>query len=64
MECVRYGKRPGLLRGQLHIDIMPVLLCSGLRLFEHTGTEQIRLERRKVVELPAGRTHLRFNIVK
>jgi dihydrofolate reductase len=58
-QCLRAG-----LADELHIDIMPVLLCSGLRLLEHTGTEQIRLERRKVVELPAGRTHLRFNIVK
>ena len=49
---------------ELHIDIMPVLLCGGLRLFEALGTEQIRLERMQVVELPAGRTHLRFRIVQ
>jgi dihydrofolate reductase len=49
---------------ELHIDIMPVLLCDGLRLFEAIGSEQIRLERTKVIELPAGRTHLRFRIVQ
>jgi len=49
---------------ELHIDIMPVLLCGGLRLFDAIGTEQIRLERLKVVELPAGRTHLRFRTVQ
>jgi len=55
--------RAGLV-DELHIDIMPVLLCGGLRLFEALGTEQIRLERMAVVELPAGRTHLRFRIVQ
>jgi hypothetical protein len=28
------------------------------------GIEQIRLERMKVMELPAGRTHLEFRIVE
>ena len=55
--------RAGLV-DELQIDIMPVLLCGGLRLFEALGTEQIRLERMAVVELPAGRTHLRFRIVQ
>jgi len=55
--------RAGLV-DELHIDIMPVLLCGGLRLFEALGTEQIGLERMAVVELPAGRTHLRFRIVQ
>jgi dihydrofolate reductase len=49
---------------EIHIDIMPVLLGGGLRLFESLGTEQIRLERMKVIALPAGRTHLRFRIVQ
>jgi dihydrofolate reductase len=48
---------------ELHIDIMPVLLGGGLRLFEALGPEQIRLERIAAIELPAGRTHLRFRIV-
>jgi hypothetical protein len=43
---------------------MPVLLGGGLRLFEGIDTESIRLERMKVVELPGGRTHLRFRILK
>ena len=49
---------------ELHIDIMPVFLGGGLRPFEEFGLEQIQLERMKVVELPAGRTHLSFRIVK
>lgn len=54
--------RAGLV-DEIQIDIVPILLCGGLRLFQALETEQIQLERLKVVELPAGRTHLRFRIV-
>lgn len=57
-QCLKAG-----LADELHVDIMPVLL-GGLRPFEDIGTESIRLERLKVMELPAGRTHLRFRIIK
>ena len=52
------------LADELHVDIMPVLLGSGLRVFEDLGSETMRLERIKVMELPAGRTHLRFRILE
>lgn len=58
-QCLRAG-----LADELHIDVMPVLPCDGLRLFEDMDTHQIQLERLTVMELPAGRTHLRFRIVK
>jgi dihydrofolate reductase len=58
-QCLRAG-----LADELHIDVMPVLLGGGLRLFEDIGPEPIRLERVKVMALPGGRTHLRFHIVK
>ncbi len=58
-QCLKAG-----LADELHLDIMPVLLCGGLRLFEDIGTEQIQMERMKVMKSPAGRTHLRFRIVK
>jgi dihydrofolate reductase len=58
-QCLKAG-----LADELHIDIMPVLLCGGLRLFEEMDMESIRLERLKVVELPGGRTHLRFRFLK
>lgn len=58
-QCLDAG-----LADELQIDLMPVLLGGGLRLFEALDTQQIRLERVKVLELPAGRTHLRFAIVK
>ena len=58
-QCIEAG-----LANELHIDIMPVLLVCGLRLFEDTGMKPIQLERIKVMELPGGRTHLRFRFVK
>lgn len=52
------------LGDELHIDIMPVLLGGGLRLFEDFTTPAIQLERLAVLALPGGRTHLRYRIVK
>ena len=49
---------------ELHVDIMPVLLGGGLRAFEEIDEGQIQLQRIKVMELPGGRTHLRFRIIK
>jgi dihydrofolate reductase len=58
-QCLQAG-----LADELQVDIMPVLLGDGLRLFGDIGAEAIELERVKVVELPGGRTHLRFRVVK
>jgi dihydrofolate reductase len=59
VQCLKAG-----LADELHLDIMPVLLCGGLRLFEDACAEEIRLERMGVMELPNGRTHLEFCVVK
>jgi dihydrofolate reductase len=56
-QCLRAG-----LADEVDVDMMPVLLGGGLRLFENI--EQIQLERMKVVEVPGGRTHFRFRVVK
>ena len=45
---------------ELHVDVMPVLLGGGVKLFEGVGGAAIQLERVKVIELPDGRTHLRY----
>jgi dihydrofolate reductase len=58
-ECLKAG-----LVDELHIDHIPVFLKAGFRPFEESGTTSIRVERIKVVELPTGRTQLRFRIVK
>ena len=58
-QCLKAG-----LAEELHVDIMPVLLGGGLRFFEDIGMEQMPLERLAVKELPGGRTHLKFRIIK
>jgi dihydrofolate reductase len=57
-QCIKAG-----LLDEIHIDLAPVLLGSGVRLFDHLGTAPIQLERKRVVEAP-GVTHLQFGLVK
>jgi dihydrofolate reductase len=47
----------------IHLNIVPILLGSGTRLFEHLKVTPLQLERLKVVELPSV-THLWYRIVK
>jgi dihydrofolate reductase len=58
-QCLQAG-----LADELHVDIMPVFLGAGLRAFDEINKSRIHLERIKVMELPGGRTHLRFRIIK
>src|ERR687893_1248116 len=57
-QCIRAG-----LLDEVHIDLVPVLLGDGVRLFDHLGPGQIELERTRVIEAP-GVTHLTFRVVK
>jgi dihydrofolate reductase len=57
-QCLRLR-----LADELQVDIMPVLLGDGLRLFEHLRNHAISLEKIKVLETPI-RTSLHFRIVK
>lgn len=57
-QCLKAG-----LLDEIRIDLVPVLLGSGVRLFDHLGAMPIQLERIRVVEAP-GVTHLRFRIVR
>jgi dihydrofolate reductase len=54
--------RMGLI-DEIQIDIMPILLGDGLKLFERRQTEPIQLEHIKVRE-SGVRTELRFRVVK
>lgn len=56
-QCLKAG-----LLDEIHIDLVPVLLGEGVRLFDHLGTEPIELERTRVIEAP-GVTHLTFRVV-
>ena len=57
-QCLKAG-----LLDEIRIDLVPVLLGAGVRLFDHLGATPIALERTRVVEAP-GVTHLRFRVVK
>ena len=57
-QCIRAG-----LLDEVRVDLVPVLLGGGVRLFEHLGSTPIELESRGVVEAP-GVTHLTFRVVK
>jgi dihydrofolate reductase len=57
-QCVNKG-----LFDEIQVDVVPVLLGGGLRLFEHINVEHIELESMKVIESP-GVTHLRYRVVK
>jgi dihydrofolate reductase len=57
-QCLRAG-----LLDEIQIHLAPVLLGSGVRLFDHLDTQNIELEKIRVVDSP-GVTHLRFRVVK
>lgn len=48
---------------EVQLHVAPVLLGGGIRLFEHSGSGKIQLERTGVVESPFA-THLRFRVIK
>src|SRR5574341_544518 len=57
-QCLKLG-----LLDEIGIDLVPVLLGRGVRLFEYLGIEPIELECTGVRESP-GVTHLSFRLVK
>ena len=57
-QCLKAG-----LLDEIQIDLAPVLLGGGVRLFDHLGATPIELERTRVVEA-TGVTHLTFRVVK
>ena len=61
-SSVQQALKAGLL-DELHMNIAHVLLCAGVRLFDHLGSEPIHLEHIRTLETP-GATHLSFRVVK
>jgi len=57
-QCIRAG-----LLDEVHINLAPVLLGGGVRLFDHLGDGQVELERTRVVEAPDV-THVTFRVIK
>jgi dihydrofolate reductase len=57
-QCLKAG-----LLDEIQIDLAPVLLGSGVRLFDNLGAKPIELESTRVIE-GSGVTHLQFRVVK
>lgn len=57
-QCIRAG-----LLDEVQIDLVPMLLCNGVRLFDQLGSKPLELECTRVVATPDV-THLRYRIVK
>ena len=62
VEVARQSLEAGFVE-EIGIQLVPVLLGDGLRLFENLGTEHIELERESALESPQV-THLRFRVVQ
>jgi dihydrofolate reductase len=58
-QCLNAG-----LCDELQIDVMPILLGKGLKLFENIDTDNIKLERAKVVETTPVRTSITYKVTK
>ena len=61
-EVAQQFLRVGLL-DEIQLNVVPVLLGDGLRLFEGLGAGPVELGRLSVIESPAV-THLRFRVVR
>lgn len=57
-QCLNSG-----LCDELQIDVMPVLIGKGLKLFENIDTDKIKLERTKVDEPTSARTSFTFKVI-
>ena len=57
-QCLSAG-----LLDEIHINLAPVLLGAGVRLFDNLGAAPIELEIMRIVE-GIGVTHLRYQVVK
>jgi dihydrofolate reductase len=57
-QCLNAG-----LLDEIHVDVAPLLLGKGVRLFDHLEIEPVELEYIRVVAAP-GVTHLAFRVVK
>lgn len=58
-QCINAG-----LCDELEINIIPVLLGKGKRLFENINTDKIKIERTKVEETTPVRTNIILKIIK
>ncbi len=62
-ETIQQFLRRGLI-DEIHLNLVPVLLHAGTRLFEHLGPDRIELERTRAVLPSSGMTHLTYRILR
>jgi dihydrofolate reductase len=48
---------------EVNLSIVPLLLRSGARLFDHLGTAELHLEQIRAVDAP-GVTHLKYRVLR
>ncbi len=58
-QCLNSG-----LCDEFGVDVMPIILGEGLKLFENIDTDKIKLERIKVQETTSMRTSITFRVTK
>ena len=61
-QIVRQSLQAGLI-DQIEIDLAPILLGKGIRLFDQLGTDPIQLEIDRVIDAPLV-THIRYIVKK
>ncbi len=57
-QCLNLG-----LMDEIYIDVAPLLLGKGVRLFDHLDIQPVKLECIRAIEAP-GVTHLGFRVIK
>ena len=62
-NVIQQGLRAGLV-DEIVIQVIPVLLGQGIRLFDHLGAAHIGLDRTRVEAGPGGVTHLFYDVVR
>jgi len=62
-NVIQQGLRAGLV-DEIVVQIIPVLLGRGIRLFDHLGPAHINLNRTRVEAGPSGVTHLFYDVVR
>lgn len=62
-NVIQQGLRAGLV-DEIVIQVIPVLLGQGIRLFDHLGPAHITLDRTRVEAGPGGVTHLFYDVLR
>jgi dihydrofolate reductase len=62
-EVAQQYLNAGLLH-EVQLHLVPVLLGGGVRLFDDLDASRVKLETTRVIESPAGVTHLFYRAVK